>query len=499
MTKKEFEDAVNRLRDRVPTLDRHNIIVELARIGARINDAHSGVSTLGDPEVNFRFYPVKLYVFEEGIFIRQAHATLGRIVGAKILKIGDTSINTAYKAVSELIPRDNEMTLMGLVPFLLAQSEVLHALGFIDDMENAEFTIEIHGKSQIVALTPMPYGSTNEYVRSNGWADARNQTATAIPLWLKEPNNWYWYEYIADKRAIYVQLNAIANKRSAEGKPQKTFQEFIQTVFEFVNANPVNRLILDLRMNGGGNSELNKTIIQEIIRSDKINRPGKLFIIIGRRTFSAAQNLVNEIEKYTSAIFVGEPTGARPNHYGDASKIILPNSGIAFSASTLWHQEAGPRDNRTWTAPHLAAGLTIDEYRTNNDPVISLIMNYRYDPLRDVTQLLMDAVSTKKYSIAEKRFRDVLNDPVYAYLTVEREVNTFGYQLLRRGQTEDAIEIFKINAKMYPNSANVHDSLGEAFFTAGMKNLAILSYTQSLKLDPSNGNAIEMLERLQAD
>jgi len=74
-----------------------------------------------------------------------------------------------------------------------------------------------------------------------------------------------------------------------------------------VEKNDVEKLVLDVRMNGGGNNQLIKPIITGIIQLKKINKKGKFFCIIGRRTFSACQNLVNELERYTEVIFVGEP------------------------------------------------------------------------------------------------------------------------------------------------------------------------------------------------
>jgi cytochrome c-type biogenesis protein CcmH/NrfG len=51
--------------------------------------------------------------------------------------------------------------------------------------------------------------------------------------------------------------------------------------------------------------------------------------------------------------------------------------------------------------------------------------------------------------------------------------------------------------ELYPQSANVYDSLGEAHMTDGQKKLAIQNYKKSLELNPDNNNAKEMLEKLQ--
>ena len=497
MTKEQFEISVGQLFEGIPALSRHQIIVELARIGAMIGDGHSGIRPLRDPKLNFRCYPIKLYYFRDGIFIQSAPESLRSIVGGKVTKIDETSVDDVYKGVAALVPRDNDMTLRNLAPFLLSQPEALNSLGFVRDMESTTFTIEKNGKSQTIALRPMPYGSTVGFTRNSGWVDARDEAKDATPLWLKYPDNLFWFEYLNDTKTLYIQLNAVANKPSANGTPRETVEDFFRTVFEFADSHPLHRFVLDLRMNGGGSSELNKPILHGLIRSAKINQKGKLFVIIGRRTFSAAQNLVNELEQHTEAMFVGEPTGGRPNHYGDAMRITLPNSGIAFHVSTLWHQEAGARDTRSWTTPYLAAELTSEEYRRNIDPAMTLILSYTYEPSKEMPELLLNPVMAHQYSNAERALREYLDDPVRAYVNVENQVNSLGYKLLNSGRTDEAIELFKVNAKMYPHSSNVYDSLGEAYLKAEKKEMAIQNYMKSLELDPTNANAVNALNRLK--
>ena len=59
--------------------------------------------------------------------------------------------------------------------------------------------------------------------------------------------------------------------------------------------------------------------------------------------------------------------------------------------------------------------------------------------------------------------------------------------------------MFEANARAHPQSANVHDSLGEAYLAAGRNADALASYRRSLELDPANGNAREVIGRLGPD
>src|SRR6185436_839934 len=105
----------------------------------------------------------------------------------------------------------------------------------------------------------------------------------------------------------------------------------------------------------------------------------------------AAQFLVNRLEDYTEAIFVGEPTGGKINSYGDSRRITLPNSGITVRVSTLWHQRADERDKRQWTAPGIAADLTFADYRANSDPAFKAALNYVAK--KSLRELLLEALS----------------------------------------------------------------------------------------------------------
>jgi tetratricopeptide (TPR) repeat protein len=68
----------------------------------------------------------------------------------------------------------------------------------------------------------------------------------------------------------------------------------------------------------------------------------------------------------------------------------------------------------------------------------------------------------------------------------ENDVNALGYMLLGGGKFNDAIEVFKKNTEMYPDSWNVWDSLGEGYMNKGEKKLAIEYYTKALSMSPEN-------------
>jgi hypothetical protein len=72
-----------------------------------------------------------------------------------------------------------------------------------------------------------------------------------------------------------------------------------------------------------------------------------------------------------------------------------------------------------------------------------------------------------------------------------------GYGLMAAKRFNEAIALLKLNVEMFPGSWNVYDSLGEAYMKSGQKALAVQNYEKSLKLNPKNKNAVEMLKKLK--
>jgi len=79
----------------------------------------------------------------------------------------------------------------------------------------------------------------------------------------------------------------------------------------------------------------------------------------------------------------------------------------------------------------------------------------------------------------------------------ETDLNDWAYRMLNGGgKKKEALEIFKLNVFLYPESANVYDSVAEAYEANGERELAIRNYKRSLELDPKNANAVRHLKRL---
>jgi len=376
MTPAQFDAAVKRLHERIPTLTRHEIIVEMARIMAMVGDGHTNIAPTRDAKIGFRALPVKFYLFKDGLYVRAARMENAEILGARIVRIGNLTAEEAVERAGEIVGRDNPMNVRFFAPHLLAMPEILHALKISDSMERVSLTIKRgDNKEQIVSLKPfgaaelLPPDTDTTWINKEGWLDMRDTATTPLPLWLKNPNDLFWFEQLSDSRTLYVQINQVKNK------PDETIEAFAKRLFAFVETNKIEKMVIDLRLNRGGNGTLLKPLLLETIKS-KVNRRGSLFVLMGRSTWSAAQFLLNDLEKYTNAVFVGEPSGSKGNTYGDSRRLTLPNSGITARVSVYYWQDWMPWDSRMWTPPEAAAELSSEDYRQNIDPALKLALEY---------------------------------------------------------------------------------------------------------------------------
>jgi hypothetical protein len=188
--------------------------------------------------------------------------------------------------------------------------------------------------------------------------------------WSNAAGGGNYVKALPDKRAIYVSIDDMAD---ADGM---SFEELTKQAFAAMDADAPDRLIIDLRRNGGGNNFFGEPLRKHVERS-RFNRPGGLYVLVGPATFSAAQNLANRLERETWAIFVGRPTGLSPNHYGDSKRFAGEATGLPAMVSALSWFDSYPQDRRQWIMPDLPVPATFSDWREGRDPALDLALNHR--------------------------------------------------------------------------------------------------------------------------
>jgi hypothetical protein len=361
-----FDAFAHGLNDNIPKLTDHQIEVGFMKLTRMAGDGHTGVYPRYLLPQSRRAIPVEFYWFEEGVFITDAAPAHKELAGLQVLRVGDHAVAKVLEACDPLISRDgSEMWPRLLAPKTLGQPQLLNGLGLIPEDDKVTLTLrDSSGKESTVTLT------ADAGEPGDDWVSARANAPGPEPLYLKKRKAGYWFEYLPDSKTVYFQYNRILDD------PGESIEKFCARLFEFIDKNEVEKLVIDMRWNMGGNNLLNRPLVRGLIRCDKINHRGKLFVIVGRNTFSAAQCGATQIERYTEATFVGEPTGSSPNFVGESCMLELPCSKMLAFISDLYWQNSVAMDYRTWIGPQIYSPPTFAAFRAKRDPAMEAISAY---------------------------------------------------------------------------------------------------------------------------
>ena len=362
--KRRFSAAVESLARQASSLSRDQLLVGLLRVIALLGprNGHTGLFPL-DPEHTreLHLYPVRLYAFADGIFVVDEERGLG-IRGFRLAAIAGVPVETVLARVEPLVSRDNAWNLRGLAPHYLVVAEVLDGLDITDGPGPAEFTFEQQDGTPLTrTLTPVPasaYASSFQDALHGHYPSILPRAAR--PLYLAASGRTLWARTLASGRAVYVGYNAVVPPTPA----------FVRRLMRLVAGPAVRRVIVDVRLNGGGDNSTYGPLTS-LFASPQVDRRGRLYALIGRATFSAAANFAAELDRDTRAIFVGEPTGGGVETYGDATSVLLPATGWNVRIAARYHSRArGPNDRRLAVGADVAVPLTSTEYFAGRDPVL---------------------------------------------------------------------------------------------------------------------------------
>jgi len=369
-TQEQFSGQVAELSAKIPDLTDVQIIVGMATLLRDLGDGHAFVEPAEGHLEHFPRLPLDMYMFDQSVFVIAAAQPHRDLLGARVDQVGDHETAAVVQALDAVISRDNDQQFRAAAPLWLRLPSVLHAMGLIDHPGKVTLTVTLADGS------PRQAAITAERARSGGlmppypegWIELPDTAAEPRPLCLRHRDLPYWFEHHVDRDLTYFQYNSVRDH------PAEPFARFCDRLFGFIAARGPARLVIDMRFNGGGNTFLGQPLLHHLLGCPAINRRGALFVIIGRLTFSAAQNIVTALEQHTNATFVGEPTGSSPNFTGESFPFELPVSKAQVNVSDLYWQTGYPMDHRPWIAPELYAPPTFESFSRNHDPALAAIL-----------------------------------------------------------------------------------------------------------------------------
>jgi hypothetical protein len=366
-----FRARVAAVEARADTLSDVGFLVDVMRLmGHRERDGHSGAWAFAQPSKLLSAWPLWLWDFPDGLRVVAARKPYTDLIGARVTAVGHEPIDAARRAVEPLVPMDNASSLRANVPTFLLLPDVLTELGVLTPGDTGLTLAMGDGSTRGVTPEPMPIEAYRDWIFGvyGGEFPAGLPPDPDGPPHLRHRDLEFWSDTIDRPASIYVGYNAVRSRTTAG----RSLAELVTELDTAATAEPDRPVVVDLRNNGGGDNNTYRPLraaLETIAAAD----PGRVRLITGRSTFSAAGNFVTDLlvgPQRAGITLVGEPPGGGLDIYGDVAVIALPNSRIVVLISGRYHERA-PGDDRLQIEPDVPAEVGWEDYVARRDPVLA--------------------------------------------------------------------------------------------------------------------------------
>ncbi|MCP5061795.1 MAG: hypothetical protein GY936_04935 [Ignavibacteriae bacterium] len=340
------------------------------------------ITKLGDSHTNINYpryldkknsYPYKLYWLKDGLYVLAVHKDYENILGKKLLSINNVLVKDILLRFEKIIVHDNDAIIKHRVPNLIASKDILDFLKITNDSLNI---FEFFDSKENIKL---------QLKTANNINDLKNIVKlepTKLPLSLQPKPKMFWLVYLEDQNIMYAQYNKCWGKELEHKYGDKDRAQFLPSFSEFSNAlidsikeNKPSKLIFDIRYNSGGSSLQGTELVEKLSKLEDLKQKGKIFVIVGRQTFSSAVINAMNFKDKTEAIIIGEQTSGAPNHFGEVRGISLPSTKIRLNYSTKYFRYTDSIGNTI--EPDFVVEQTLDDYLNGVDPILEYIYNYK--------------------------------------------------------------------------------------------------------------------------
>lgn len=376
MKEETFKGELEKLKKDVPQLKDYEIRCRLAQIVALVGDAHTSV-WLDFSQNGNKTYPISLEWFGNELRVILTEKDKKEILGLRIKEINNVTVEEVMKRVNSLISHENSQWVKAVNVDYVVIPEVLKLLNIISE-DKVVFTFEDEGGNiKKIELMPSIYNEDNIVKIKDEIVNKPLRMQGKDTL----QDKLYWYRYIPEEKILYLQYNSCIDYYVAKMYGIKDydiypkFDEFSKGFLKELQDNKVDKLIVDLRNNGGGNSLLMTELVSAMEKTNKLNDEGKTIVLIGKKTFSSAVMNTLDFKDKLNAVLIGEPTGGNANSYGEVRSLVLPNSKVMVGYSTKYFNITEMyKDN---IIPDVMVDETFNKYKNGIDEVYETAKNYK--------------------------------------------------------------------------------------------------------------------------
>lgn len=288
-----------------------------ARLLALLQDGHTEISITG-PGSGFGRFPFQLYYFGKELRVVLADSAHASLLGKRLTQIDGQDVEVVFEKLKPYMNADNELEYITTAPTLMGIPEVLEAIGVLKTKNSARFTV-LDDQGTVSTLS-LEFISLNTFNKTKFL-----RVYSSPPLYLQQIGVGYWKQFMPDAKVMYIHFQTLYD---ASGT--LSIKKFAKECLAEIVATKPNKVVVDFRLCRGGNYFNVLPLIEELAKMEGINVKGRLFVINGRLTFSAAAVATVLFRDKTNAMIVGEVCRARPNWAENMESYELPNSHLEF-------------------------------------------------------------------------------------------------------------------------------------------------------------------------
>ena len=362
-SREEFLAGIEAVRAGAATRSDLHTALKIQQLIAEFGDSHTMLDI--DPLLDMnRIIPLELLWAGEGLYVVGTTPENEELLGHRIRAIGKTPITTVVDSLSTLLSIDNDAVVKSRIPRIMPLFQLLEYFGFAAG-EQVELTLE-QGRTCEVKLT---HGKR---------ADKVSFRPDSLSFAVENSKLFFTGRYFPNDKIYYMLYNTCrsreleskyGDKERAEEMP--SFREFEEQAFSVLEREPVGKIVFDVRYNGGGNSSQGREFAEKLAAHLKKHPGIKVYVVLGRNTFSSAILNAMDFRELTDAVFVGEETAGKPNHFGEVRSFRLPSSKLALNYSTKYFKRTD--DNVNTIAPDVRIETYFSDYAKGIDPVFEWI------------------------------------------------------------------------------------------------------------------------------
>ncbi len=373
LPKKDFEKEIDNIIEKLDSDSDFQTAMKLSQLLAKIGDSHTNINISNFSKLN-KIMPIGFSWFDNDIYIWTTTKDNYEILDKKIVSINKYEIKTIMDSLKTTFPNDNTATIKMKVPRLLNEKKYLDYFGFSKPTDSV-YKIEIENNSGIKT-------TKNIYLEKY---TKKNKISTKIdglrPYYMEGKGKIYKEKYYEDDKIYYVQYNKCKSKESLlasgnklEASKYPSYKEFESKILNTIKTEKVEKLIFDMRFNGGGDSSIIMNLILQLAKNKSLNDKDKLFVVIGKRTYSSAVLNTLAFKKFTNATIIGEETSGKPNFYGNKKKFYLPYSNLEVNYSIKYFDLYKGTENTI--IPDIEVIRTFKDFKNGIDPIYEFVKNY---------------------------------------------------------------------------------------------------------------------------